>query len=139
MSIIHKDKFGLWVAADGLVARPLSVQTRFFEGTRVKTYHFGGSTTAGIGKDSSCKRGQYLEEWTTTGLMIFELIQRKKMDGTILTDDMIEAINLYYKKYPNPRVHHSKAKQYTADRLKKIAQYPTLDTLFKRMRGEYWK
>ena len=67
MSIIKKDSFGLFVKAGGYVCRPVK-QSQFKINDIVKTNHVGGSTIAGVGKDSNCKKGEYLEYWTTTGI-----------------------------------------------------------------------
>jgi hypothetical protein len=67
MSKIQKDSFGLFVKAGGYVCRPVE-QTQFQIGDTVKTAHKGGSIIAGVGKDSNCKHGEYLEYWTTTGV-----------------------------------------------------------------------
>jgi hypothetical protein len=64
---IGSGEFGLFVFAGGWKCRPIR-QTCFKVGDEVKTHHFGGSTRAGVGKDSTCsKRGQYLEIWCTSG------------------------------------------------------------------------
>lgn len=67
MNKIRKDEYGYYVIAGGWIARPYDNYTRFNVGDVVKTYHFGGSSMAGVGKDESCKKGKYLEEWKTTG------------------------------------------------------------------------
>ena len=65
MNVIKKDENGLYVAAGGICARVFT-KTKFKEGNRVATHHFGGTIFVGVGKNSSCKRGQYLEKWVTT-------------------------------------------------------------------------
>lgn len=82
--IIKEDFLGLWVNAGGYVARPIN-PTQFKVGQDVKTYHFGGSTKAGVGKDITCNRGHYLEYWTTTGIIEYEL-------------------NRLYKKFPKSKI-----------------------------------
>lgn len=95
MPTIKSDFLGLYVAAGGYAARPLG-ETQFKEGDEVKTHHFGGSIRAGVGKDSSCKRGQYLEEWTTTGFSTNELETRKSQFGLKLTDKDIKKNTEWY-------------------------------------------
>lgn len=77
MKQIKQDFIGLWVNAGGYIARPAGT-TRFKVGEYVKTYHFGGSTKAGVGKDRTCRRGQYLENWVTTGTFESEIPLLKK-------------------------------------------------------------
>ena len=71
MSKIRKDEIGLWCSVGGYVARPIG-PTSFNEGESHKTHHVAGTTIAKIGKDKTCKRGQYLESWITTGIMSHE-------------------------------------------------------------------
>ncbi len=66
MAKIKSDQFGLYVTAGGWKCRPLLRPTTFTEGMKLKTYHFGGSVYAGVGKSPECKRGQYVETWVTT-------------------------------------------------------------------------
>lgn len=63
---IEKDEIGLYTNAGNWKARPV-IKTQFKEGDDVATYHFGGTILAGVGKDENCKRGQYIERWTTCG------------------------------------------------------------------------
>ena len=63
--VISKDKYGLKVQAGGHISRPVQ-QSIFKEGDRVKTYHFGGTIKAGVGKNKNCKKGEYLEIWCTS-------------------------------------------------------------------------
>lgn len=77
-SKIQRDFLGLWVNV-GYITRPTE-PSQFKVGDRVKVYHFGGSTRAGVGKNATCKRGQYLEYWTTTGMHSQQLpALRKKL------------------------------------------------------------
>ncbi len=66
MAIIKKDEYGLNVQAGGYNARPVQVSI-FVEGDKVDTHHFGGTIKAGVGKNQSCKHGEYLETWCTNG------------------------------------------------------------------------
>ncbi len=70
-ALIREDAIGIWVSAGGIVSRPRG-ETRFKAGDRVPTYHYGGSTNAGVGKDKTCKRGKYLEMWLTQGIVASE-------------------------------------------------------------------
>lgn len=107
MARVHRDQWGLWVSADGYVARPLGIETRFSKGDEVCTHHFGGSTDAGVGKDASCGRGKYLETWTTTGMSAEELRSRVSYQGRPITDDDIEADLEFYRRRPNSKLHAS--------------------------------
>lgn len=86
--IIQKDFLGLWVNAGGYVSRPVS-STQFKVGQDVKTYHFGGSARAGVGKDITCNKGHYLEYWITTGLLpdemerLYKTMPRNKVERYI--------------------------------------------------------
>ena len=64
---IRRDERGLYGHVGGWVARPCG-GSRFTEGQNVKAAHFGGSTIIGVGKDETCRRGEYLELWGTAGL-----------------------------------------------------------------------
>lgn len=66
--IIHADDIGLYVSCGGWKCRPV-FETRFAEGDCVKTAHFGG-IVGHVGKDATCGRGEYLERWVTTGLLL---------------------------------------------------------------------
>lgn len=72
MTKIKSDKLGLYVNGGGYVSRPKG-KTQYNVGDEVKTYHFGGSVNVGVGKDDTCKKGQYLETWMTSGIACFEL------------------------------------------------------------------
>jgi len=63
---IKTDKFGIYVKAGGYRCRPVS-PTRFREGDEVDTRHFSSSIRAGVGKDYTCEKGEYLEYWCTCG------------------------------------------------------------------------
>jgi hypothetical protein len=79
MDIIQKDELGLFVHAGGWICRRKR-RSKFKIGDKVKTHHFGDSTIVGVRKDSSCKRGEYIEYWCTTGIGAEENIslQEKK-------------------------------------------------------------
>jgi hypothetical protein len=67
-TIVKSDFLGIYVVSGSYIIRPNPKKpSRFKEGDKVATYHFGGSPMHGIGKDSSCGRGQYLERWVGTG------------------------------------------------------------------------
>jgi len=66
MAKIKSDEYGLHVQAGGWKSRPV-YESQFTEGDEVKTHHYGGSMRVGVGKDKTCKRGQYLELWCTCG------------------------------------------------------------------------
>lgn len=68
MAVIREDKIGLYANSGGYIARPRDGVTRFKKGDRVKDNHFGGSPLHGIGKDETCKRGEYLETWIGCGM-----------------------------------------------------------------------
>jgi hypothetical protein len=68
--IVHADDIGVYVSCGGWKCRPV-YETRFVEGDRVKTAHFGG-IVGHVGKDATCGRGEYLERWVTTGLQLDE-------------------------------------------------------------------
>ena len=72
ITIIKKDFLGLYVIADGTIARPF-YGTMFNENDKVKTHHFGGSTKAGVTlkKEKFTKKGNY-EIWCTSGTMAYE-------------------------------------------------------------------
>ncbi len=74
MNKIKKDEMGLYAFVGGYVARPTK-DSRFKEGDSVKGYHFGGSTNIGMGKDATCKKGQYLETWQSYGTLAHEYKQ----------------------------------------------------------------
>ena len=63
---IQNDEFGLFVQAGGYKCRPVTI-SNFKEGDEVVTHHFVGTIKAGVGKDNTCKKGRYLETWSTTG------------------------------------------------------------------------
>ena len=68
MAIIQKDGLGLYIESGGWIARPSShFPTRFDKGDEAAQYHFGGTVFHGVGKDSTCKRGKYLEKWVGCG------------------------------------------------------------------------
>ena len=68
MPIVREDKHGLHVSGEGWRCREVVPgTTRFKVGDVVKTHHFGGSVRVGVGKDETCKRGEYLEYWMTAG------------------------------------------------------------------------
>lgn len=69
---IKRDEVGLYIEAGCWIARPV-VETSRNEGDRVSCHHFAGSSKVGMGKDASCGRGMYLEYWTTTGVVCYEL------------------------------------------------------------------
>lgn len=74
MAIIHEDKHGLYVSAGGWRSREVVRGTSQYKvGDEVKTYHFGGTIRCGVGKDDTCKRGQYHEYWITCGAMFDEI------------------------------------------------------------------
>ncbi len=66
MAKIKSDQFGLYVTAGGWKCRPLLEPTTFTEGQEQKTYHFGGSVYAGVGKTPAHGRGKYVELWVAT-------------------------------------------------------------------------
>lgn len=70
MAIIRKDKIGLFVDAGHIARR--SAPSYFDEGDEVDVHHFSGTTVVGVGKTEECKRGEYLEYWTTSGTLSHE-------------------------------------------------------------------
>lgn len=98
MPTVKQDQIGLYIAAGGYCARPLpNKPTRFKPGDKVKTHHFSGSTKAGVGKDSSCKRGEYLEYWITTGYSVFEIEKGVDYSGkTLALEDIKGQTNWYF-------------------------------------------
>jgi len=68
MAKIRRDEHGLYLATDGCKCRPVG-DTQFKEGDNVPARHRPQTICAGVGKDKTCKRGQYLETWTTTGCL----------------------------------------------------------------------
>jgi len=71
MAKIRKDSIGLYVIAGGWICRR-SNPTIFKEGDEGATHHFDGTVIAGVGKNNTCKRGQYIEYWCTAGIIAFE-------------------------------------------------------------------
>lgn len=65
--IIKKDFLGLYVVAGKYISRPF-FGTIFKEGDVVKSYHFNGSTLAGVTfpKENFTKSSGVYEYWTTT-------------------------------------------------------------------------
>lgn len=79
-AVIKRDKEGLYVFVEGWIARPdklvslmtdKPLTTSFKDGDSVLAHHFGGSQRVGVGKDDSCKRGEYLEYWKTHELAYY--------------------------------------------------------------------
>jgi hypothetical protein len=77
MNKINEDSIGLYVFAGGWKSRPFT-KSQFKKGDKVDTYHFGGSSIAGIGKNEKCKRGQYIEYWCTCGITYIDKISIKE-------------------------------------------------------------
>ena len=98
MNTIQEDQYGLYVSAGGWKTRPYG-ETRYKAGDKVKTHHYGGSCRAGVGKDESCKRGEYLEYWVTTGLAAVERFDPESVEskslGHLTEGDQIK----WYKKH----------------------------------------
>lgn len=67
MATVKQDEIGVYVSSGGYIARPVT-KTRFKKGDKVRNNHFGGSPLHGIGKDETCKRGEYLETWLGCGV-----------------------------------------------------------------------
>ena len=82
MPRIKRDQFGLFVAGGGYKTRPLQ-KTFFQEGQVVKTHHRGGSCSVGVGKSPECKRGEYLENWITTGTTTNEKMEPEEEERQI--------------------------------------------------------
>ena len=77
---IRKDFLGLYVNADGTIARPF-YGTMFNEGDTVKAHHFGGSTRAGvttIDENFSKHMNSEYERWSITGLSPTDLKTKSK-------------------------------------------------------------
>lgn len=66
MATVKEDKIGVYVNSGGYIARPVG-KTRYKKSDVIKAHHFGGSPLHGIGKDETCKRGEYLETWLGCG------------------------------------------------------------------------
>jgi len=67
--IVKRDEIGLYVTAGGYVVRPVS-DTDFRQGEKVATYFRSDvSVIAGVGKDETCGRNEYLETWLSTGII----------------------------------------------------------------------
>lgn len=83
MSKIKEDCYGLYSCVGGYISRPKPVLgTRFKKGDDVKSFHFGGSTEVGVGKDATTSKGQYLEYWTSTGISSYYYGRYKKEIST---------------------------------------------------------
>jgi hypothetical protein len=67
MAVIRRDEIGLYVSADGWVARPV-FHSNFKTGDKAKTHQIPQSVIAGVGQDVTCKRGEYLERWVCTSM-----------------------------------------------------------------------
>ena len=63
--VIYQDANGeQWIRVNGVVARPLNYdRSRFAVGSTVNAAHITGTPKVGVGKDETCGRGEYLEEW----------------------------------------------------------------------------
>lgn len=66
-AVIKEDKYGLYIEASGYISRPVA-ETLFEVGETVETHHHSQTSYQGVGKDETCKRGQYLEVWAHTGM-----------------------------------------------------------------------
>ena len=64
---IKEDNQGKYVRVDGKVVRPIE-SSRYNEGESVDAQTCSGTIIYGLGKDESCKRGEYKEAWFETGL-----------------------------------------------------------------------
>ena len=96
MALIRKDAYGIFSTAGGWVIRPMK-DSKFVVGDDPQTYHFGGSSTAGVGKTKTCKRGKYLEYWTTTGFLFKEGVGICDMNYTPINDQEIREQTDWYK------------------------------------------
>ena len=81
---IKKDQLGLYVNCGGYISRPF-FGTKFKEGDRVKTHHFGGSTDAGVTSPDkpdthNFRKGTY-EYWGTTGMSGYQYKKKEIKEG----------------------------------------------------------
>ncbi len=84
---IKRDFLGLYVDAGNWISRPF-YGTCFNEGDIVKSHHFGGSTSAGVGElDANFRKDRGYEYWCTTGIINWEYENRKNNDGEILSEE----------------------------------------------------
>jgi hypothetical protein len=70
---IRKDAIGLYTFVGGWVVRPVGNKTRFTDGERVDVRH--AYHVAEIGKDVTCRKGEYLEEWVSYSITKDEYLQ----------------------------------------------------------------
>ena len=85
MPVIREDKWGLWAAVGGYVARPVE-PTLFKVGDKPKGHHRGGSTDAVM----KSLDGNVREIWTTTGIMADDY------RAGCVTEEELEASYGYY-------------------------------------------
>ena len=64
---IKEDSSGKFVQTDGKIVRPVD-STLYDTGDSVDAQFCKGTIIYGIGKDDSCKRGEYKEAWFDTGV-----------------------------------------------------------------------
>jgi hypothetical protein len=86
--IIQQDSIGLYGDNGSWIVRPIN-PTRYSVGYDIAEYHFGGTPLHGVGKDDSCKRGEYLEIWIGNGLSYECKTQDELIEAKVFYDNLI--------------------------------------------------
>ena len=64
LKIVYKDKHGLYIKDNNNIARPV-YKSIYAEGNSVATQSFLNGKKFGVGKDRTCRNGEFIELWVT--------------------------------------------------------------------------